>query len=167
MGNGDLELAGAVHSAAIRLLRSVRHVDQASGLSPARLSALMVLVFAGPLTVGRLAAAEGVRSPTMTGIVNGLAAEGLVDRRTASRDNREVEVIVTPKGRRLLNAARRRRVEAVAELLKPLSPPEREQLALAVAVLTGTFEAVLAEPSAPVSLLPDRGTMDRSKKPAS
>ena len=91
MSKADLELADALHSAAIRLLRSVRHVDQSSGLSPARLSALSVLVFAGPLTVGRLAAAEGVKSPTMTGIVNGLAGEGLVERRAASRDQRAVE----------------------------------------------------------------------------
>jgi DNA-binding MarR family transcriptional regulator len=141
MSKEDLELADALHSVAIRLLRNVRHVDQSSGLSPARLSALSVLVFAGPLTVGKLAAAEGVKSPTMTGIVNGLAADGLVDRRAASSDNRSVEVLVTAKGRRLFNAARRRRVEAVADLLKPLSKRDRERLGGAVAVLAGTIEA--------------------------
>lgn len=140
VGNGDLELADALHSAAIRLLRSVRHVDQGSGLSPARLSALSILVFAGPLTVGRLAAAEGVKSPTMTGIVNGLVADGLVDRRAASCDNRSVEVLVTPKGRRLFNAARKRRVEAVADLLKPLSGNDRDRLAGAVEVLSLALE---------------------------
>ncbi len=140
VGNGDLELADALHSAAIRLLRSVRHVDQSSGLSPARLSALSVLVFAGPLTVGRLAAAEGVKSPTMTGIVNGLVADALVDRRAASSDNRSVEVLVTAKGRRLFNAARKRRVEAVADLLKPLSGEDRDRLADAVEVLTLAVE---------------------------
>lgn len=140
VGNGDLELADALHSAAIRLLRSVRHVDQGSGLSPARLSALSVLVFAGPLTVGRLAAAEGVKSPTMTGIVNGLVADGLVDRRAASSDNRSVEVLVTPKGRRLFNTARKRRVEAVADLLKPLSGKDRDRLAGAVEVLVRALE---------------------------
>lgn len=137
MGNTDLELADALHSAAIRLLRSVRHVDQGSGLSPARLSALSVLVFAGPLTVGNLAAAEGVRSPTMTGIVNGLAADGLVGRRAARSDNRSVEVVVTAKGRRLFNAARRRRIEAVANLLEPLSDKDLERLEDAAAILNG------------------------------
>lgn len=140
VGNGDLELAGALHSAAIRLLRSVRHVDQRSGLSPARLSALSVLVFAGPLTVGRLAAAEGVKSPTMTGIVNGLVADGLVGRRPASSDNRSVEVMVTPKGRRLFNADRKRRVDTVANLLQPLSGKDRDRLAGAVEVLTLALE---------------------------
>lgn len=139
MSKEDLELADALHSAAIRLLRSVRHVDQSSGLSPARLSALSVLVFAGPLTVGRLAAAEGVKSPTMTGIVNGLVAEGLAERRASAGDQRTVEVAVTPKGRRLFNAARRRRVGAVAELLQPLSDNDLGQLQDAVAILKGAL----------------------------
>jgi DNA-binding MarR family transcriptional regulator len=128
VGNDNLELADALHSTAIRLLRSVRHVDQSSGLSPARLSALSVLVFAGPLTVGRLAAAEGVKSPTMTGIVNGLVAEGLVERRATAGDQRAVEVAVTPRGRRLFNAARKRRVHAVADLLTQLNSSELDQV---------------------------------------
>jgi DNA-binding MarR family transcriptional regulator len=131
----DVELADALHSVAIRLLRNVRHVDQSSGLSPARLSALSVLVFAGPLTVGKLAAAEGVKSPTMTGIVNGLVAEGLAERRPSAGDLRAVEVAATARGRRLFNAARKRRVESVAELLGGLSKESTLDLARAVATL--------------------------------
>lgn len=135
MGNQNFELADALHSAAIRLLRSVRYVDQSSRLSPARLSALSVLVFAGPLTIGRLAAVEGVRSPTMTGIVNGLVAGGLVERRGGSGDRRSVEVVVTAKGRRLFNSARRRRVEAVAQLLEGQPQPDIDRLDEAVRLL--------------------------------
>jgi DNA-binding MarR family transcriptional regulator len=137
VSNANLELADALHSTAIRLLRSVRHVDQQSGLSPARLSALSVLVFAGPLSVGRLAAAEGVKSPTMTGIVNGLVAEGLAERRPASVDQRSVEVVVTAKGRRLFNAARKRRVDAVGSLLSKVTESEFALLAGAVGILGG------------------------------
>jgi DNA-binding MarR family transcriptional regulator len=130
-----LDLADGLHSASVRLLRRVRLEDQRSGLSPARLSALSVLAFAGPLPVGRLAAAEGVRSPTMTGIVNGLVEQGLAERRSAASDQRTVEVTITPKGRKLFNAARRRRVEAVAELLHPLDAGSREDLRRAVGIL--------------------------------
>ena len=141
MGNDILPLADGLHSAAIRLLRTVRYVDQSTGLSPARLSALSVLVFAGPLTVGRLAAAEGVKSPTMTGIVNGLVDEGLAQRRPGPTDQRSVQVVVTAKGRRLFNAARKRRVDAVAELLEPLSASDLARLDRAVAVLRRTLES--------------------------
>jgi DNA-binding MarR family transcriptional regulator len=138
--NEVLELADALHSAAIRLLRRVRHVDQQSGLSPARLSALSVVMFAGPLKVGRLAAAEGVKSPTMTGIVNGLVEEGLVERRRAAGDLRSVDVAVTAKGRRLFNAARRRRVEAVAQLIDGLPDSDVVVLGQTSAVLRRILE---------------------------
>ena len=61
-----------LHSAAIHLLRRVRKQDAATGEGPARLSALSVLVFGGPMTLGQLAAAEQVKPPTMSRIVTGL-----------------------------------------------------------------------------------------------
>ena len=72
-----LDTARLLNSAAIHLLRNLRVVDKESGLTPARLSALSVLVFGGSMPLGRLARIEGVTSPTMTRIVDGLAALGL------------------------------------------------------------------------------------------
>ena len=46
-----LETARRLHSAAIHLLRALRRQDAASGVGPARLSALSVLVFGGPTTL--------------------------------------------------------------------------------------------------------------------
>ena len=59
----DEELAGRIHSAAIHLLRRLRREDAGSGLNAPRLSALSVIVFAGEVTLGELAAAEQVRPP--------------------------------------------------------------------------------------------------------
>jgi DNA-binding MarR family transcriptional regulator len=115
------EIADLLHSASIHLLRRAREHDQSSGLSPARLSALSVVVFRGPLTLGDLAEAEGVRSATMTGIVNGLEAEGHVRRRPHASDGRAVLVEATAAGRRLTERGRARRIEAVAEKLSDLS----------------------------------------------
>lgn len=140
MSNEEFELADALHSAAIRLLRAVRHVDRSTGLSPARLSALSVLVFAGPLTVGRLAAAEGVRSPTMSGIVNGLVADGLAERRAGPGDQRSVEVHATTKGESLFNRAREQRVLAVARLLDGQTGPDLDRLRGAVRLLEQLLE---------------------------
>ena len=82
-------VGSALHSACIHVLRFVRTVDVDSGLSAARLSALSVLVFGGPRTSGELAEAEGVRSPTITALVNGLEAEGLVRRVGAGGKDRD------------------------------------------------------------------------------
>ena len=85
----DEQLADRLHSAAIHLLRRLRREDAASGLSGPRLSALSVIVFGGgPITLGQLALAEQVRPPTMTRLVNRLAAEGLVTREPDPADGR-------------------------------------------------------------------------------
>src|SRR6202047_5675585 len=103
-------VADRLHSTAIHLLRRVRKQDAATGEGPARLSALSVLVFGGPMTLGQLAAAEQVKPPTMTRIVNGLERSGLAKREADSSDARRGEIRATPKGMHLLQAARERRI---------------------------------------------------------
>ncbi|HZM39742.1 MAG TPA: MarR family transcriptional regulator [Acidimicrobiales bacterium] len=129
------DVAGRLHSAAIHLLRAARAVDAESGLSPARLSAMSVLVFGGPRTVGRLAEVEGVRSPTMTQLVNGLEADGLVRRRAVQEDGRRVVVDATPAGRRLLHKAQGRRLDVLVDLLATADDTELGLLDQAAAVL--------------------------------
>src|SRR5689334_3035429 len=83
-------VADRIHSAAINVLRRVRRNDEESGWSPARLSALSVVVFAGPVTMTRLAAAEQVAAPTMTRLLAGLERDGLVERERDADDRRVV-----------------------------------------------------------------------------
>src|SRR2546423_6725097 len=133
------EVADLLHSAAIHLLRRAREQDRAASMSPARVSALSVVVFRGPLTLGELAAAEGVRSATMTGIVHGLVRAGLVRRRPSPADGRAVLVDATAKGRRLLNRARGRRIDLVAAHLADLSASELEVVARATELVEERF----------------------------
>lgn len=133
---GDVEAtADRLHSAAIHLLRSLRVHDPASGLSAARLSALSVVVFAGPMPLGKLAAAEQLRAPTMSRLVGELEARGLVRRRRDPKDGRVRLVEATAKGRRVLDEGRGRRVEALAEKLAGLTEDERRILGRAAALL--------------------------------
>src|ERR1700686_2157541 len=88
-------VADGLHSTAIHLLRRVRKQDAATGEGPARLSALSVLVFGGPMTLGELAAAEQVRPPTMTRIVTGLERGRLIQRVRDSKDARRVRIRAT------------------------------------------------------------------------
>jgi DNA-binding MarR family transcriptional regulator len=127
-----LGIADRLHSAAIHLLRRVRQQDTATGEGPARLSALSVLVFGGPVTLGQLAAAEQVKPPTMTRIVNGLERGGLARRVADTGDARRVQIHATPKGVHLLQAARERRIGYLADHLVALSENERSTLSEAV-----------------------------------
>jgi DNA-binding MarR family transcriptional regulator len=133
------EVADLLHSAAIHLLRRAGEQDRALPISPARLSALSVVVFQGPLTLGDLANAEGVRSATMTGLVNGLEAERLVRRRPHATDGRAVWVEATPAGRRLLERARARRIDLVASKLEDLPEEELDLLWHAAELLEVRF----------------------------
>jgi DNA-binding MarR family transcriptional regulator len=133
------EVADRLHSAAIHLLRRAAEQDRAAGVSRARLSALSVVVFRGPLTLGELATAEGVRSATMTGIVNGLERDGLVRRRPHGHDRRAVQVESTAAGRRLLDGARARRLELVASTLSDLSEADLDLLGRAADLLEERF----------------------------
>ena|SRR5439155_3640489 len=120
----SIEAADRFHSAAIHALRHVRREDPATGVPPAQLSALSVLVFGGSRTLGGLASAEQVRPPTMTRIVQALEAEGLVRRESDPRDGRVQRLSATAKGRRVMQQARKRRVTNLATLLERLSPAE-------------------------------------------
>jgi DNA-binding MarR family transcriptional regulator len=134
------EVADRLHSAAIHLLRRVRREDSSSGLSAARRSALSVIVYAGPISVGRLAEAEQVRSPTMTRIVDQLVADGLAERRPSPEDARSTLVHPTEAGVRLTTEGRRRRVASLARELETLSPEDLDTLARAVAVIEEVLE---------------------------
>jgi DNA-binding MarR family transcriptional regulator len=136
----DKELAARVHSAALHLLRRLAQEDRATGVSAPRLSALSVLVFGGPRTIGSLAAIEGVTPPTMTRLVAAMVADGLIERLPDPSDGRIVRVQVSATGRSRLLTGRDRRVVTLAAMIAPLTPKERRRLGAAAEIM----EAMLA-----------------------
>jgi DNA-binding MarR family transcriptional regulator len=133
------EVADLLHSAAIHLLRRASEQDRAANITRARLSALSVVVVRGPVTLGDLAQAEGVRSATMTGIVDGLEADRFVRRRQDDSDRRAIRVEATAKGGRLLERARAQRIELVASKLGDLTHDELDLLWRAAELLEARF----------------------------
>ena len=129
------QLADQLHSAAIGLLRRLRREDDAIGITSPRLSALSVVVFGGPLTLGQLAAAEQVKPPTMTRIVTGLEEDRLVARRDDPADGRLTQIHATAKGRRILAAGRARRVNTLSAAVEALDRQSRRELESGVRVL--------------------------------
>ena len=113
----------------------LRREDVSSGLSAPRLSALSVLVFSGPLSLAQLAAAEQVRPPTMSRVVDALVEDGLVTRDAVPGDRRSVRIAATDKGRQLLEAGQDQRVRALTERLGKLAESERRALARGVEIL--------------------------------
>ena len=140
------DLADQLHSAAIHLLRQLRKEDDASGLSAPRLSALSVVVFGGPLTLGELARAEQVKPPTMTRLVSGLEKEGLVKRKDDPSDGRLTHIEATAKGRKILAAGRARRVEKLASAVGRMDRAELAELRRGVQLVRDVVARMRGDP---------------------
>jgi DNA-binding MarR family transcriptional regulator len=116
--------------------RLVREVRRNTADLPAASTRLMSLIDElGPSTVGALAQADRCSQPTMSGLVNGLAGKGWVERQPHPDDARSALVSMTAEGRRKLTAVRRRNAALVAERIESSGRSE-EELATAVAVLS-------------------------------
>ncbi len=123
------------HHLAIRMLRGLRAIDEAAGFSGPRASALSVLVFRGPQSLGALAAAEGVRPPTMSRLVKAMGDEGLVRAETSARDQRQIRIVASARGRALMMKGRERRLDALGKLFASATPSEVAALESVVGML--------------------------------
>jgi DNA-binding MarR family transcriptional regulator len=118
----------------MRLARRLRQ-HAPGNISQSQLSALATLVRDGAMTLGDLAAAERVQPPTITRMVDALAAAGLAARRQGSEDRRIVHVEATREGRALVEAVRRRRDTYLAQRLNALDTEDLALLARAAELL--------------------------------
>ncbi|SER22446.1 MarR family winged helix-turn-helix transcriptional regulator [Microlunatus flavus] len=129
-------LSDGLRPVVMQLARRLRQVRaDAVELTPTQLSAMGVLARQDDQPIGALAAAEKVAAPSMTRTVNALEERGLVVRTPDPTDRRQSRVSLTPTGRDLLLANRRRRSEWLAQRIAELDPDDREVLRRAVGVL--------------------------------
>ena len=136
------DAADRIHSAAIHLLRRVREVDaEAMGISPARASALSVLVFGGPKSLTELAAAERVTPATMSKLVAALETEGLLRRYPDVNDARSIRIEATARARRILERGRSRRLDVLDSLLAKASAQEVVAVRTAADVVERVLES--------------------------
>jgi DNA-binding MarR family transcriptional regulator len=82
------------------------------GLTPPQLFALKTLDPDEPVPMRALADALHCDSSNVTGLVDGLAAQGLVERREAERDRRVRMLVVTDRGKEV----RARLIEVMSEV---------------------------------------------------
>ena len=119
----------------MRLSRRMRQERDDVGLSASHLAALATLERHGPMSLGELAAREKVAPPSMTRVVTRLSTGALVDRQSKPGDRRQVLVEISPDGRALLAADRRRRDEWLSARLAELSAEDLAALQRVVPVL--------------------------------
>jgi DNA-binding MarR family transcriptional regulator len=133
------DTAHLIHSTSIHLLRILRQQDTKTGLNGPRLSALSVIVFRGPITLSDLAAAEQVRSSTMSRIVEALIELGLAIKTPSTEDKRTILISGTQKGLTKMQIGRERRVRVLAKRLLELAPHQRDHIRAAFELLRVTI----------------------------
>jgi MarR family transcriptional regulator, organic hydroperoxide resistance regulator len=97
------------------------------GLTPPQLFALKTLDPDAPVPMRALAVALHCDSSNVTGLADGLAAQGLVERREGEHDRRVRMLVVTDRGKEV----RARLIEVMSELppsLASLSPADQKTL---------------------------------------
>ena len=126
-----LPVAEALERATSWLRRAVRP----AGWNAVALSTLDAVDRTGPHRISFLVAQERITQPGMTGIVDRLAAAGLVRRQPDPADGRAALVAITPAGHDYLMSIRRQRSVTVAAHIGSLDPAHQQALAAAAAAL--------------------------------
>jgi DNA-binding MarR family transcriptional regulator len=136
MGQLFFRLWRASHTQTAAALRSV-------GLTPALFAVLNYLRAHEGDIQQQIGSAMGIDPSTMVSLVDQLERAGLAKRRPHPQDRRAREVLITPKGRRTLDRARRLAQEVEDDVLQGLSSSERREL---VELLRKAFAAAPAQP---------------------
>jgi MarR family transcriptional regulator, transcriptional regulator for hemolysin len=126
----------ASHVRAADVLRSL-------GLTPALFGLLNVIGGREGAIQQELGSAMGIDRTTMVSLIDQLESAGLAKRRPSPTDRRAREIAITPKGRRLLQRARRMISEVENEVLAGLTDEERSQL---LALLRRALDSAPAQP---------------------
>ena len=126
----------ATHTRTAELLDTV-------GLTPALFALLNVIGVREGAIQQELGSALGIDRSTMVSLIDQLEGAGLARRRPSATDRRAREIEITPKGRRLLQRARRLISQVEDEVLAGLTADERRDL---LALLRRALDAAPAQP---------------------
>jgi DNA-binding MarR family transcriptional regulator len=117
-----------------------------TGLYAGQESIMDLLAAQDGQTLGQLAAALGVRPPTVTKSVSRLQEQEFVERRASETDARQIHVWLTEKGRALLENMHRAIRDAEARALDGIKKKERKQLARILAQIDANLNGPVEEP---------------------
>jgi DNA-binding MarR family transcriptional regulator len=120
------QVATRLDLAAAQLVRQTRR--ETGTLSAARLGALSAIVARGPLSLKDLAAAQKVRAPTMSRIVDALVRDGLISREQDPANRRSIKIAATDQGATLVRQGQKDNMRVLATRLTRLGDSERRAL---------------------------------------
>ena len=133
------ETAARLRRAVTRLNRKLRS-SALGGISPAQASMLASIDKRANPSLGDLAIAEQTQPPSVTRIVQSMTESGLVACTPDERDRRCTRVTLTTRGRRELEAIRRRKTEFLERTLQALPVEDQRRAEELVSFLEQLLE---------------------------
>ncbi len=130
------ELAELLTRASWRLRKSERKALASYGLTFAQARALRMLVDAGPIRIGDLAAGLEIVPRSATSRVDGLEEAGLVTRSADPNDRRSVIIAATLEGTDLVDRLRGERKISAESFFASLSAEDKTELRRILGLLT-------------------------------
>jgi DNA-binding MarR family transcriptional regulator len=137
----DADTAATATTTAQRLMRAFMQFGRAEwhqrsimGYKPSEIRVLFCIKKGGKpgtseSTVSEISKLLHVTSPTVTQLIKGLEAEGLIERTTNLTDRRVVGIKLTEKGEEVTQRARKDFLESINGLIEYLGEEQSEQLA--------------------------------------
>ncbi|GAA1599809.1 MarR family winged helix-turn-helix transcriptional regulator [Kribbella karoonensis] len=119
----------AVEQASLALVElTLKAMTAAPQLSVLQLRVLLSVERHGPLRLGEVAGLLDLSAPSASRLVARLVDDGLILRNTPPADRRQVQLVVSAKGRRLLTRLRGNRQRDIDRVLDLMSPNDRSAL---------------------------------------
>ena len=109
---------------------------------------ILTLVARDPIRASALADHAALSKPTLTGVLEGLATKGWVDRCAVDGDRRGVTLAITASGRAALAVAEHESAAALEGLLSELPEHDRDGAVRSLAALAGVAQRRLARKAA-------------------
>lgn len=129
-GHQQADLSSAVHDAAeaLAVLWTRTAGDVAHEVSASQLRALICISRAGTTNLTQLADSLGTMLSSASRLCERLVAAGLVERRSAAANRRELALALTAEGERLLSRIEARRRHDISQILDRMPPTSRAAL---------------------------------------
>ena len=132
-----LALANELRPVLLRLARELRKETEQFGVTSRQVTLLWLVKRNPGLSLRELAGEEGISPPALSGYVDRLERQGLLERVRSGEDRRRVGLVLTPAGARLLRRVRERRTAWLADRLRELPAEDLEAVAAAIEPLRG------------------------------
>ena len=122
------------------LARKVLVDDDPASELPLRQFRVCAALFEGSRSMKELSQELGVSQSAITQIADRLEAAGMVTRGAVGDDRRVRNLELTPRARQLLRRREEGRIERVSDILRQISPADRDAMMRALSVLKGAAE---------------------------